>query len=79
MVPACLAARLSLRSIFHGKGYFTDGQLDKLDGAGVVHFGGHGHPDRIDDGLTSSQLPRLARPLPRLQRRLLHGSNRPLV
>ncbi len=58
MVPA-LEPRFSSRSIFHGKGSFSDRQLGSLDGAGVVHFGGHGHPDRIDDGLTASQIPKL--------------------
>jgi hypothetical protein len=54
-----LGARLSLRSVVHGKGCFTDERLDSLEGAGLVHFGGHGHPDRIDDGLNASQVPRL--------------------
>jgi hypothetical protein len=58
MLPA-LGARVSPRSIFHGKGSFTDSQLGSLDGAGLVHFGGHGHPDRIDDGLAASQLGKL--------------------
>ncbi len=58
IVPA-LEPRFSSRSIFHGKGSFTDSQLNSLDGAGFVHFGGHGHPDRIDDGLTASQIPKL--------------------
>jgi hypothetical protein len=57
-VPA-LGARFGLRSVFHGKGCFTDNRLDSLDQAGVVHFGGHGHPNQIDDGLTAAQLPRL--------------------
>lgn len=54
-IPA-FGARFSLRSIFHGKGSFHDDRLDSLDMAGFVHFGGHGHPDRIDDGLTASQV-----------------------
>jgi hypothetical protein len=58
LVPA-LGARLSPRSVVHGKGCFPDGNLDSLQGAGVVHFGGHGHPDRIDDGLTAAQVPKL--------------------
>ena len=58
MLPA-LEARLSPRSIFHGKGSFTDDRLGSLENAGMVHIGGHGHPDRIDDGLTASQVTRL--------------------
>ncbi len=58
VIPA-LGARLSLRSLAHGIGCFTDDKLDSLKEAGVVHFGGHGHPDRIDDGLTSAQVPGL--------------------
>ena len=57
-IPA-LGARLSLRSLAHGIGCFTDDKLDSLKEAGVLHFGGHGHPDRIDDGLTSDQVPGL--------------------
>lgn len=55
MAPA-LGARLSPRSVFHGKGCFTDDKLDSLKDAGIIHFGGHGHPDRIDDGLTAAQV-----------------------
>jgi hypothetical protein len=57
-VPA-LEGRFGVRSLAHGKGGFTEDRLGSLDGAGLVHFGGHGHPDRIDDGLTAAQLPRL--------------------
>ena len=58
LIPA-LGARLSVRSLAHGIGCFTDDKLDSLKEAGVLHFGGHGHPDRIDDGLTSDQVPGL--------------------
>jgi hypothetical protein len=54
-----LQGRLRLRSISHGKGNFSDDRLDSMAGAGFIHFGGHGHPDRIDDGLTARQIPRL--------------------
>jgi hypothetical protein len=57
-VPA-LGDRLALRSVFHGKGCFTDERLGSLDGAGLIHFGGHGFPDRVQDGLTAAQLPGL--------------------
>src|SRR5262249_15028295 len=52
MLPAAFSERFSLRSISHGKTAFNDDRLAALDGAGLVHFGGHGHPDRIDGGLT---------------------------
>jgi hypothetical protein len=54
-----LGERFNLRSIAHSKGNFGDDRLDSLAGAGLVHFGGHGHPDRIDDGLTAAQAARL--------------------
>lgn len=56
MLPAEMGRRLTLRSIAHGKGDFTDARLSSLEGAGLIHFGGHGHPDRIDDGLTATQV-----------------------
>ncbi len=56
MLPAELNERFTARSITHGKGGFTEDRLTTLDGAGLVHFGGHGHPDRIDDGLRAAQL-----------------------
>jgi hypothetical protein len=60
MLPSALSGRFTARSISHGKSGFTDDRLATLDGAGLVHFGGHGHPDRIDDGLRAAQLPGLA-------------------
>jgi len=59
MFVPVLQERFSARSLWHGKGSFTDGRLGSLDGAGLLHFGGHGHPDRIDDGLTAEQIPKL--------------------
>lgn len=58
MIPV-FEQRFSLRTVAHGKGGFTDKRLAALDGAGIVHFGGHGHPDRIDDGLLAQQVERL--------------------
>lgn len=55
----CWGKRLSLRMIFHGKGSFGEDRLDTMADAGLVHFGGHGHPDRIDDGVTAEQLSKL--------------------
>jgi hypothetical protein len=59
LLPSALSERFSSRSISHGKGGFTDERLSALDGAGLIHLGGHGHPDRIDDGLRAAQLPGL--------------------
>jgi hypothetical protein len=59
MLPAALGERFAARSISHGKTGFTDNRLATMAGAGLVHFGGHGHPDRIDDGLRATQLPAL--------------------
>lgn len=56
MLPLKLNERFTTRSISHGKSGFTDDRLTTLDGAGLVHFGGHGHPDRIDDGVRAAQL-----------------------
>jgi hypothetical protein len=58
MIPV-LQDRLRLFSISHGAGAFTDQQLDSLVDAGIVHFGGHGHPDRVDDGVTAQQAAKL--------------------
>ena len=59
LVPV-LAQRLSLMCISHGTEAFTDERLDSLRGAGLIHFGGHGHPDRVDDGVRGGQARALA-------------------
>jgi hypothetical protein len=59
MLPATFDTRFTARSISHGKGSFTDDRLSALEGAGLIHFGGHGHPQGIDDGVKASQVPRL--------------------
>jgi hypothetical protein len=59
MLPATFEQRFTARSISHGKGSFTDDRLTELAGAGLVHFGGHGHPQCIDDGVRASQVPQL--------------------
>jgi hypothetical protein len=59
MLPSALSERFTPRSISHGKSAFDDARLTALDGAGLIHFGGHGHRDRIDDGIKSAQLPGL--------------------
>ncbi|MBN1424860.1 hypothetical protein JXA88_09915 [Candidatus Fermentibacteria bacterium] len=52
-LPA-LGASMGLKGISHGAGY-QDQWLDAMSGAGIIHLGGHGHPDGIDDGMTASQ------------------------
>ncbi|MBI1901365.1 MAG: hypothetical protein HYS13_09680 [Planctomycetia bacterium] len=58
MLPAC-DERLATRFVSHANGGFSDDHLDALDGAGIVHFGGHGHPDTVDGGLTADRCRRL--------------------
>src|SRR4029453_15199010 len=59
MLPASFEERFTGRSISHGKGSFTDDRLSALAGAGLVHFGGHGHPQCIDDGVKAAQVSQL--------------------
>jgi len=59
MLPPAFEQRFTSRSISHGKRGFTDERLTALEGAGLLHFGGHGHPDCIDDGLSAAQVSRL--------------------
>ncbi len=49
MIPV-LAGRLGSSSISHGTNAFNHARLGSMNGAGILHFGGHGHPDRVDDG-----------------------------
>ena len=58
LVPV-LAQGIDATMISHGSQALTDQRLDAMLGAGLVHFGGHGHPDRIDDGLRGSQAARM--------------------
>ncbi|MBN2198728.1 MAG: hypothetical protein JW747_02660 [Candidatus Aminicenantes bacterium] len=46
MTPA-LAAAFPTYTISHGMEGFTKERLGEMSGAGIVHFGGHGYPDRI--------------------------------
>ncbi len=43
--------RLTVNTISHGTEGFSQERLQSLDNAGLVHFGGHGYPDRIVDCL----------------------------
>lgn len=50
MIPV-LGQRLGITTISHGTQGFTGERLDSMANAGLVHFGGHGYPDRIEEGL----------------------------
>jgi hypothetical protein len=54
MIPV-LGQRLGISSISHGTAGFTDERLGTMAGAGLIHFGGHGHPECVDDGLRGAQ------------------------
>ena len=54
MIPV-LEKRLGLTTISHGTNAFNSERLGSLDAAGVVHFGGHGYPERIVEGVTAAQ------------------------
>ncbi len=49
---------LERQGMNNGQLGFADNALEKLEGYGYIHFGGHGYPDRIDQGLTAEQLSR---------------------
>jgi hypothetical protein len=51
--------RFHVRSISCGIRGFGKERLDSMEGAGVVHFGGHGYPDRIVDTLNGVFVRRL--------------------
>jgi hypothetical protein len=61
MIPV-VGQRAALASISHGPNAFTDERLDSMRDAGLVHFGGHGYPDRIVDGLSGQQAKALQLP-----------------
>lgn len=50
MVPV-YGERLGVESISHGAQGFSKERLNCLQGAGIIHFGGHGYPDQIVDTL----------------------------
>lgn len=43
--------RTGVTTVSHGTTGFTREHLSALNNAGILHFGGHGYPDRIVDGL----------------------------
>jgi hypothetical protein len=59
MIPV-IDKRLACLAISHGAEGFSDERLTSMQGAGLVHLGGHGSPDRVDDGVRGSQASRLA-------------------
>jgi hypothetical protein len=55
MIPV-MASRFNIFSLSHGSKAFDKGHFASMQDAGVIHFGGHGHPDRIDDGIRALSL-----------------------
>jgi len=53
-----LRGKIDARGMNNGLRGFADADLPKLSGYGILHFGGHGYPERIDHGLTAEQLSR---------------------
>jgi len=43
--------KFGIGTISHGTQGFTQEKLNSMDGSGIIHFGGHGYPDRIVDSL----------------------------
>jgi len=52
--------RMGLKTISHGTQGFTRERMDSMAGAGLVHLGGHGYPDRIVDGLNGPWVRKLS-------------------
>jgi hypothetical protein len=55
MIPV-LGKRLGASTISHGTQAFAADRLGSMSNAGLLHFGGHGYPDRIEDGLLGRQV-----------------------
>jgi len=51
-----LKGGFKLDSMNHGRRGYPDDRLDALEGWGFIHLGGHGVPDRIEQGLTAGQI-----------------------
>jgi hypothetical protein len=58
MIPV-LARQFPAFSISHGREGFRKERLSSLSGAGLVHFGGHGYPDRVVDCLNGPYVRRV--------------------
>jgi len=50
---------MKCESLSHGTGGFPQNHLNSLTKAGLVHFGGHGHPGQIDNGITAKQITKI--------------------
>lgn len=50
MIPV-YTERFGVETITHGVQGFSQQRLNSMNGAGILHFGGHGYPDRIVDTL----------------------------
>jgi len=51
-----LENKMGIESISHGNKGYKNEWLKMMNDAGIVHFGGHGYPDRIENGLNVSQV-----------------------
>jgi hypothetical protein len=51
-----LGKRMKLESLSHGTSGISQNHLNSMKGAGLLHFGGHGHPGQIDNGMTAEQI-----------------------
>jgi hypothetical protein len=58
MVPA-YEGRFGAATISHGTRGFAQERLGEMDGAGFIHYGGHGYPDRVVDSLNGVFVRRL--------------------
>jgi len=51
-----LGKAMELETLSHGTGGISQKHLDSMSRAGILHFGGHGHPGQIDNGMTAEQI-----------------------
>jgi hypothetical protein len=59
MMAPVFDERVALATISHGAGGYRDDKTNAMADAGILHFGGHGYPDCIVDGLKAGQVSRL--------------------
>ena len=58
MIPV-FSERFSLETISHGRQGFTKERSSSMAGAGIIHWGGHGYPDRVVDSLNGPYVQKL--------------------
>ncbi len=58
MIP-CYEGRFGAATISHGRQGFSRERLGEMAGAGLIHYGGHGYPDRVVDSLNGVYIRRL--------------------